>query len=263
MESRPNIILFELAHQVHPVEGVLFEHMYASCPSRDAIKTTLLTGLHPRVYEKRKGFPNLLDALVDNGYSIDKMNAPFFLWYSNPTEDEVNQLIASLDDNTIAVFLQKDGIKTPILWSWPGHFAHGVTKGIASHIDFAPTILDLCGIPIPVSDILPSIEYRNQVVPWPGKSLKEQLFGRVEKVNDYAIVEDGDMRMFITERYKLTLYVGKKYGKLYDLQIDPLEQKNLWDDPGYHDAIMDLKAQFLNAFILQGDSTARVISPFA
>jgi len=33
------------------------------------------------------------------------------------------------------------------------------------------------------------------------------------------------------DRYKLTVYYNRDYGELFDLQEDPAEVNNLWQDP--------------------------------
>lgn len=36
---------------------------------------------------------------------------------------------------------------------------------------------------------------------------------------------------FVTESHKLVLYRDREYGELYDMETDPLQKKNLWNDP--------------------------------
>ena len=40
------------------------------------------------------------------------------------------------------------------------------------------------------------------------------------------------MRTLLTPTHRLTVYDGQPWGELCDLQADPLELRNLWNDPG-------------------------------
>lgn len=189
----------------------------------------------------------------------------------------------NMQENTIIIFMTDHGdmmgdhwmlrkgpfhfeglLKIPFIWSWPGHFEEGIkTQGLASQIDFAPTILDLCGVEIPQGKVPPKVEADKMPEPWPGKSLKPQLEGMVKSLNDYVIVENDEdyiglrVRSFITDRYKLTIYPGQIYGELFDLKEDPNELHNLWDNPGYEKLIEDLKCKFLDAYIMQDNALPR------
>ena len=50
---------------------------------------------------------------------------------------------------------------------------------------------------------------------------------------------------YVDRRYKITVYRQGRFGELFDLQDDPGEIVNLWDDP----ASQDLKARMLHAMI--------------
>ena len=39
----------------------------------------------------------------------------------------------------------------------------------------------------------------------------------------------------MTQRWRMTLYDRTEWGELYDLENDPSELVNLWDDPAGHD----------------------------
>lgn len=71
--------------------------------------------------------------------------------------------------------------------------------------------------------------------------------GESEQARDHAICEHRfqpelpHIRTFVNDRHKLTLWKNQPYGELFDLEADPDELSNLWDDP----ASQSLKAELL------------------
>ncbi|HJN18006.1 MAG TPA: sulfatase-like hydrolase/transferase, partial [Armatimonadota bacterium] len=131
-------------------------------------------------------------------------------------------------------------VRVPFIWSWPGHFDGGEeTDALASMLDFAPTVLDLAGVPIPEGDVPLAPETENQLPPWPGHSLTPILSGQASAVQQSVLIENDEdylglrLRTLVTDRYKITAYPGQPYGELFDLQSDPSEQHNLWDAPAH------------------------------
>ena len=57
------------------------------------------------------------------------------------------------------------------------------------------------------------------------------------------------MRTLVTQRYRLTVYSGKTYGELFDLQEDPCEEHNLWNDPAKKELRDKLHMQLLHKLI--------------
>ena len=53
------------------------------------------------------------------------------------------------------------------------------------------------------------------------------------------------LKTFIDARYKITVYYGREFGELFDLEADPGEVNNLWSDP----AAGDLKAQLIEKLL--------------
>ena len=56
---------------------------------------------------------------------------------------------------------------------------------------------------------------------------------------------EDDLRTYVEARYKMTVYRGQPYGELFDLQDDPEERRNLWDDP----AQVEVKTQVMHRFL--------------
>ena len=184
--------------------------------------------------------------------------------------DELDQL--GLSENTVVVFMSDHGrflgdhwmdnmppahfeevLRVPSLWRLPQHFRPGLASdALVSHLDFAPTILDLAGLPIPEGIAPPKRECERQRPPWPGHSLVPLLTGEADSVQDSVIAElDEDylglqLRTLITEDHWLTVYGGgREFGELYDLKEDPRQLNNLWSDDGHRTLKRDLQAELL------------------
>ncbi len=147
-------------------------------------------------------------------------------------------------------------LQMPFLFSCPGLIPQGVeSSGLVSYLDFAPTILDLAGVPIPDGSVASECETPGQLPPWPGVSIVPQLKGEVDSLQDSVVVENDEdylgqrLRTLITDRYKVTLYPGQTYGELFDLEEDPGELSNLWHDPAYDGVKRDMLLRLLERLI--------------
>ena len=63
------------------------------------------------------------------------------------------------------------------------------------------------------------------------------------------------MRSLVTRRWRLSLYHGTSLGEIYDLQEDPLESRNLWDDPTRQDVKRDLLLELTQQMIGLGETS--------
>jgi uncharacterized sulfatase len=135
-------------------------------------------------------------------------------------------------------FHYDDLLRIPMCARWPGVIPAGaVSDALQSQADFAPTFLAACGIEVPGQ-----MQGVDQLPVWSGKVPAARDWTLVENRHNPTTVH---LRTYITDRYKMTVYRDKPWGELFDLEADPQEQRNLWDEPEAAAA----KAQLLHEFV--------------
>lgn len=102
---------------------------------------------------------------------------------------------------------------------------------LVSLMDIAPTMLEAAGVEVPSY-----IE---------GRSLSPYLAGQVVEAREWVFCEDNYEVMMRGRDYKLVYYIGQEQGELYDLQKDPHELYNLWDNAAYRDVKTQMRLQLL------------------
>jgi arylsulfatase A-like enzyme len=121
-------------------------------------------------------------------------------------------------NGTIPFNLYEESIRVPMIWSVPGRVAAGAKSDeMVSHYDFLPTLLDLLDVPL----------RRDRAMP--GQSYRRVLEGRGAPRRDRLYFEYAYVRGQRTSRTKLVMRDGYP-GEFYDLQADPGESSNLWDE---------------------------------
>lgn len=137
-------------------------------------------------------------------------------------------------------FHYEDMLRLPFLLRWPGHVPAGASSpAIQSLVDLAPSFLDAAGLPIPGI-----MQGRSQLGVWRGEQAQARSWAIVENRHQPSALH---LRSYVEERYKITIYRGQSYGELFDLQDDPQELHNRWDDPAYAQIKSELMQRFLNA----------------
>jgi len=135
-------------------------------------------------------------------------------------------------------FHYEDMIKLPMLIRYPGRVPAGrVNSALQSQVDYAPTFLSTAGIPAP--GLMQGVD---QLPNWTAQAGPARDHVIVENRHEPTLVH---LRTYVDERYKLTVYRDHDYGELFDLQQDPGEIDNLWDDP----EAAALKARLLHHFM--------------
>lgn len=130
-------------------------------------------------------------------------------------------------------FHYEDMVRIPFIVSLPGKVPAGkVSNDLQSLVDLAPTFLNICGF-----ELGPMMTGTDQTQSWFND----------KPCRDHVIVENRhqpttvNIKTYIDDRYKLTVYYNKDYGELFDLEKDPKELKNLWSEPEYE----KLKSEFV------------------
>ena len=132
-------------------------------------------------------------------------------------------------------------IRVPLLMVDPRHpeYAGLRPDAMALNIDVAPTLLDLAGLPVPGEmqgrSLLPLLQGETPA-DWRTDFFVEHLMDHVQ------IVKHEGVR---GKRYKYARYfeIEPMYEELYDLQTDPLEARNLVNDPASADILAEMRAR--------------------
>ena len=69
------------------------------------------------------------------------------------------------------------------------------------------------------------------------------------------------LRSLITERHKLNYYAGEDWGEIYDLEKDPGEHTNLWDEGRARALRADLMASLADEVIASESWLPRRVTP--
>jgi arylsulfatase A-like enzyme len=190
-------------------------------------------------------------------------------------DEQVGRLLKALDDSgradhTIVVFVSDHGdmlgshgkrlkrkpweesVRVPLIVRYPAEVQGGRTSSaLMTHVDFAPTLLGLCGLTVPAD--------------MQGANLSDVMRGRAEQGADSAYFQifvpfdgDGTPHPWRAVRTAQAMYARTEAGPwvLYDLQNDPYELKNLADDPAHATLRERMEAKLADWMRRTGDSWA-------
>ncbi len=138
--------------------------------------------------------------------------------------------------------MYEESLRMPLLMSWPnGISVDGDIPDIVTNVDFAPTLLDLCGIEAPES-----VQGRSFAPILRNEPIDDQptsMYYRYWMHRDGAHLCPAHYGVR-TATHKLIVYYNDPLGQpgahgpaspmeyeLYDLEADPYETINLWDSP--------------------------------
>jgi arylsulfatase A-like enzyme len=131
-------------------------------------------------------------------------------------------------------FMYEESLKIPLLMRLPGTIKAGtVSEDLVQNLDFAPTFLKLAGVNIPDS---------LQGIPMLGSEKRKSVYYHYyEYPGVHAVKRHYGVR---TDRYKLIhFYNDIDEWELYDLQKDPAEMNNVYEDASYSQIRGELHAE--------------------
>ena len=135
--------------------------------------------------------------------------------------------------------MYEEPLHMPLLIRYPGRIAPGsVAEAIVLNLDFAPTLLDLAGVPAPKE-----MQGRSFAPILQGKTpddWRPTMYYRFYEAQ-YGVGPHLGVR---TDRYKLIHFLYGDCGwELYDLKADPQEMVNLYNRPESAETVARLKAE--------------------
>jgi len=124
--------------------------------------------------------------------------------------------------------------------------------------DIAPTLLDIAGLPGKESmmgrSLLPILT--GEAPPGVHRDcVRSEYYKVLEGVPSYGT-------MIRDERYKLVNYHGTGLGELFDLDRDPGEFENLWDDPRHADRRVSLMERNFDELAFAVDTGSRRVGRY-
>lgn len=200
-------------------------------------------------------------------------------------DENVGRLLKYLDDNgltenTVVIYtgdqgfflgehgwfdkrlMYEESLRMPFLIRYPKEIKpKTVNNDFILNIDFAPTFLNFAGIKTP--SYMQGESFRDNLAGKTPSGWRKEVYYRYWMNGNESTAANYGIR---TDRYKLVFYYGLPLGKylsnamdltpqweFYDLQSDPLEMKNRYNDPSCARTINKLKEDLLKLKKQYGD----------
>jgi arylsulfatase len=216
----------------------------------------------------RAAAPGLVEAEGPGGRDDKTLQAAYYAMIKL-IDDQVGRMLAALEasgqmERTIVIFMSDHGetlgdhgliqkgcrfyeglVRVPLIFYCPGRIKEGiVSDALVEIMDVMPTILQLAGERVP-----DYVEGRSllPILTGEGDPSQHRETVRCEFYDALDQPDESRATMLRNRRYKLSVYHGHGLGELYDLEKDPNEFDNLWDDPDHQAVKAELLHQSFDA----------------
>ena len=189
-------------------------------------------------------------------------------------DDRIGQVLGKLDElglaeNTVVIFTTDHGdfmgdhqlllkgalhyqglVRVPFIWADPvTPHAGEVRHDLSGTLDIAATVLDRAGL-------TPHNGIQGRSLIGPGDADLPVVIEEHQRRGYMGFEHNFRARTLMTRRYRLTVYDDPNgFGELYDLEGDPLEQVNLFEDEAHQGLRHELTEQLLHRLIELTDSS--------
>jgi arylsulfatase A-like enzyme len=148
-------------------------------------------------------------------------------------------------------FMYEESMRTPLMVRYPAGIEPGQTvTELVQNIDYAPTFLDFAGVTIPAD--IQGVSLKGLMTGATQDLSREDLYYHyyegIEKTHNVARQYGVRTRTHKLIRFK---DVGIDHWEMYDLQNDPGEMRNIYDDPAHekirqelHERLQNLRTQY-------------------
>jgi arylsulfatase A-like enzyme len=171
-------------------------------------------------------------------------------------DDAIGQVLERLStcglaDNTVIIFTTDHGdflgdhglllkgpahyesiTHVPFIWAEPGMRAARRTQTLAGTLDIAPTVLNRASVQpyngIQGLSLLPVVDGSNSTIRRDSMVIEDDQQRAV-----FGLTSGSRLRTLVTQRWRMTVAQDDPYGELYDLQNDPDEMENLFEDSAH------------------------------
>ena len=235
--------------------------------------------------EQRSAWDAYYDPIIDAFKKSDLEGKELALWKFNRYMQDYLRTIQSVDDgvgeildyleenglseNTIVVytsdqgfylgehgwfdkrFMYEESFRTPILMKYPKEIKAGTAiDQMIQNLDFAPTFLDYAGVEI--SKEIQGESFRNLVNGKVSEWRDAIYYTYYEFPGEHHVKRHYGVR---TDQYKLIhFYYDIDAWELYDLENDPSEMNNIYDDPSYKEVVENMHDRLDEMRTKYGDS---------